>query len=66
MPPDTTWVGINPAHASSDCWSMGVGYRRPRGVSGPGRGHVVPVPDVDTGYWDLDHPVHGACGRTAS
>jgi hypothetical protein len=56
---DTTWVGFNPAYAGSNYWSVGVGNRRPRGVTGPGKGDVVPVPNDDTGYWDWDHPVHG-------
>jgi hypothetical protein len=56
VPNDTTYVGFNPAYAGSNYWSIGVGHRWPRGVSG---GVPVPVPDADTGYWDWDHPVHG-------
>ena len=56
VPNETTFVGFNPAYAGSNYWSIGVGHRWSRGVSG---GAPVPVPNADTGYWDWDHPVHG-------
>jgi hypothetical protein len=58
-PTDTTWVGYNPAYAGSNYWSIGVGDRRPRGVTGNTKADVLPVKDEDMGYWDWDHPVHG-------
>src|SRR3989442_8293666 len=58
-PNDTTWVGFNPAYGGSNYWSIGVGLRHPRGVTGPGKGDIVPVPNSDTGYWTWDTPIHG-------
>ena len=58
-PTDTTWVGYNPAYAGSNYWSIGVGDRRPKGVTGPDKADVLPVKDEDMGYWDWDNPVHG-------
>jgi hypothetical protein len=58
-PTDTTWVGYNPAYAGSNYWSIGVGDRRPNGVTGPNKADVLPVKDEDMGYWDWDNPVHG-------
>src|SRR5262249_24734383 len=56
---DTTYVGYNPAYAGINYWSIGVGNHYPRGRLGPSKGDIPPVPNVDTGYWDWDHPVHG-------
>src|SRR5262249_34490340 len=56
---DTTYVGYNPAYAGSNYWSIGVGNHYPRGTFGPSKGDIPPVPNVDTGYWDWDHPGHG-------
>ena len=58
-PTDTTWVGYNPAYAGSNYWSIGIGDRRPKGVSGPNKADVIFVKDEDMGYWDWDRPVNG-------
>jgi len=59
QPSDTTWVGYNPAYATSNYWSIGVGDRRPAGTFGALKSDIPAVKAEDTGYWDWENPVHG-------